>query len=206
MNWKDQIERSRALPRQISRKAEIWYAVGCVLLGLLLGWIAKATDSVSVIGEIGTELGIWVFVATLLAAYSRTPWSAAVHVPLFFLAMLASYYIYGQVILGFFPMSYFIGWLIVSLLSSVAGFVAWFARGKGVIGIIACALPVSILFASGYPAFYTLKPALFFALGLGIVLLLLLPRNWKQRGGAFVLSVLLAWLIDRFYLLGYLPF
>lgn len=206
MSWKSGIERWRVMPQSASRKMDILYAAGCVLLGLLLGWVAKATDSVSLIGEIGTELGIWVFIATLVAAYSRTPWLAAIHVPLFFLAMLASYYIYGQIMLGFFPMSYFMGWLIVSLLSSVAGFVAWFAKGKGVVGMIACALPVSLLFASGYPAFYTLKPTLFFALGLGVVLLLLLPQNWKQRGGACLFSVVFAFLIDRFYLLGYLPF
>ena len=58
-----------------------------------MGFIAKATDSVSMIGDIGTELGVWVFTATLLAAFSRYPLSAALNTLLFFLAMLCAYYL-----------------------------------------------------------------------------------------------------------------
>jgi uncharacterized membrane protein YjdF len=66
-----------------------------------MGVIAKIADSISIIGEIGTKLGIWVFVATIIAAYSRYPFSAAINVLLFFLSMLFAYYTYGYAVLGF---------------------------------------------------------------------------------------------------------
>lgn len=118
-----------------------------------IGVIAKMTDSVSIIGDIGTELGIWVFTAAIIAAYSRYPVSGAINVFLFFTAVLAAYYAHGALVLNFFPKAYFLGWLIAALISPFAGFLAWFTRADGIAGSIITALPVALLFAHGYPAF-----------------------------------------------------
>lgn len=103
----------------------------------------------------------------------------------FFLSMLASYYVYGSVVLGFFTRAYFLGWLVISLLSPIAGFVMWFSKGKTVLGAIVTALPTSILFASGYSAFYTQSIVSFLSLILGLILVLWLSRKWNQKIIAF---------------------
>lgn len=171
-----------------------------------MGYIAKAADSTSIIGSIGTELGIWVFAASFIAAYSRYPLAAALNTMLFFLCMLASYYIYGWAMLGFFPATYFLGWLIIALLSPAAGFLVWFSRGKHILGAIAAALPACVLFASGYSAFYTHNIVSFLSLALGTLLLILLPQTLRQKALAFGLAVVFAFAIDKFHLLGLLPF
>lgn len=200
------IDKLRPLPKQFSLKYEFVFSMGVVIFGLLLGYIAKATDNVPFIGELTTELGIWVFAATLIAVYSRYPFSAAINVMIFFLSVLCSYYIYGQLVLGFFPRSYFMGWLIVSFLSTAAGFVVWFSKGTGATAIITAALPIAVLFAWGYPAFYTYRLTLFLTLIFGLLLNVLLPKGRKQMAIVFVLSIILAFLISKFHLLSYLPF
>lgn len=200
------INKIRPLPKRISLKCEIIILLGIVFLGLILGYLSKATDNIAIIGELTTELGIWVFIATLIAVYSHHPLSAAMHVTIFFLSMLCSYYVYGQIVFGFFPQTYFIGWLIVALFSSIAGFIVWFSKGKGIAAIITAALPISVLFALGYPVFYTHRFTLVLTVGFGVLLNGLLPKGIKQISIVFVLSIVLAFLIDKFYLLSYLPF
>ena len=205
MNTSAKFSNIRDYPEYRSLKVDIIMSLLVVVLGAMLGFVSKATDSISFIGELGTELGVWIFVATLVSAYSRYPYSAAINTMLFFLAMLFSYYLYGYLVLGFFPKSYFMGWLVMALLSPLAGFVVWFSKGKRYMGVVASALPISILFALGYPFFYTYKPVLFFSLCFGIVLNVLLPETWHQKIGTFLLSILLAFAINVFHILDLLP-
>lgn len=133
----------RSIPEKIHMKREVLISLFTMLLGLALGYIAKITDSISMIGEIGTDLGIWVLIVSMIVAFSHTPITAAITAPVFFLSMLASYYLYGHLVLGFFPRAYFTGWLVVSLLSPIGGFIVWFSRGKGWIAAVCAALPIS---------------------------------------------------------------
>jgi hypothetical protein len=199
------IQKFRAYPAKLSMKKEIGMAVCIIAIGIAMGLIAKMTDSVSIIGEIGTEIGIWVFAATLIAACSCYPFSAAINVFLFFISMLGSYYLYTYIVFGFFPTSYFTGWLIITLLSPFAGFIAWFTKAKGALGSVVTALPAALLFAHGYPAFYTLRLTLFLSLIMGVGLCAILPVNIKNKGISFVLAILLAIVVDKLYLLRFLP-
>ncbi len=192
--------------RNNSTKAKIIYSAAVIAAGLLLGYIAKATDSVNIIGDITTEFGIWVFLSALASVYSSKPIYAAINVTLFFLAMLCSYYIYGQLALGFFPKAYFLGWLAVAFISSVYGYIVWFSKEKGIISIIAGSIPVSVLFALGYPAFYTQKITLYVTLAFGVILNIILPSNKKQKLIVFICSVIFAFIICTFHILNYLPF
>lgn len=206
MNLNSRIQKLRPYPQTRSLRFELIFSACIVLLGGGMGLVAKMTDSISMIGEIGTELGIWVFVAALIAAYSRYPISAAINVFLFFVSMLAAYYIYGFVVLNFFPKAYFFGWLVVALISPAAGFLAWFSRAKGITGSIVAALPVALLFAHGYPAFYTSRIPLYFSLIMGAALCVLLPQTIKYKAIAFGVSIPIAFLINKLYLLRFFPF
>lgn len=189
-----------------SRKAKIIYSAAVIAGGLLLGYISKAADSVNIIGDITTQIGVWVFLSALVAAHSSKPIYAAISVALFFLAMLCSYYIYGKLALGFFPKAYFLGWLAAAFISSAYGAVVWFSKEKGTFSIIACSIPVSVLFAWGYPAFYTQKITLYITLAFGVVLNIILPCDKKQKLIVFICSVIFALIIWKFHILNYLPF
>ena len=206
MNISRKIELFRTYPKTKSYKIDILTSFGVTLLSALMGYISKATDSIFIIGDIYTGLGIWIFAASIIAAYSRYPLTAAINTLLFFLSMLASYYVYGAVVLGFFPKAYFLGWLVIALLSPIAGFIVWFSKGKTILGAIVTALPVSTLFASGYSAFYTHNVVSALSLVFAVALLMLLPRTLRQKAISFGVAIALAFIIDRFYLLGLLPF
>ena len=49
------------------------WVMGVMLLGATLGLLAKFFDNTPMIGLIGTYLGFWIFVATVIAAWSRSP-------------------------------------------------------------------------------------------------------------------------------------
>jgi hypothetical protein len=74
------------MPDALSCKREIAHSACVLLLGLVLGFVAKATDGISVIGDIGTYAGVWIFVATMVAAFSKSPFLAALNTLLLFLA------------------------------------------------------------------------------------------------------------------------
>lgn len=156
-------------------------ALAAALLGVAMGFLAKALDNVPVIGEIGTNLGVWIFTAALIAAYSPARRAAALRVFLFFAGMLAAYYLHSRLAEGFFPMRYALTWGIFALLSPVCAVIAWFGRGRGWIAAVSAALPVALLFTEGYPALYTGSLPLWFDLAAAILLLVYLPPAWRQR-------------------------
>ena len=206
MNINFKIQKLRPYPTKLSIKKEIAFSFCVLILGIVMGLIAKMTDSISIIGQIGTEIGIWIFVATIIAAYSRYPLSAAVNVILFFLAMLFTYYIYGHIVLGFFPKEYFVGWLIIALISPFAGFITWFSKARGLVSSIITAIPAALLFTHGYPAFYTLKLTLFLSLLMGCILCFILPSTARNKVIAIGLAIILAFIFEKLYIFSFLPF
>ena len=194
-SWSDKINFKRELP----------YTLAVIVFGLLFGYIAKAADSISLIGDVGTDLGVWVFIVSMIAAFSSRPLFAMINTPAFLLSMLASYYLYGQMVLGFFPKAYMMGWLVMALISPIGGLIVWFARGEKLVSSICAALPASLLFACGYPAVYTHQPVMILDLLFGAALLLILPKTWKTRAIAAGAAVVLAFVIVRLGLISYLP-
>ncbi len=81
------------MPCQISRKkqSELYYFF---ILGIFSGFLAKYVDTIpsngaigsliNIISNISSRIGIWVFIATIIAAWSRTPRAGAIHVFTFF--------------------------------------------------------------------------------------------------------------------------
>ena len=201
----NKLKKIRSVPETTNKKREMLFTLSVIAFGLLFGFIAKATDSVSIIGDIGTDLGVWVFIVSIIAAFSRQSLSAIVNTPVFLLSMLTSYYIYGQVVFGFFPKAYFTGWLVMALISPIGGIVAWLSRGKGIIANICAAMPVSILFACGYTAYYTHNPIHILNLVLAALLLMILPETRKERAIATGIALILAIVIVQLRLISYLP-
>ena len=146
-----------------------------------MGLLAKYVDGVPVIGAIGTALGVWIFTATLLAAWSHSPEAAALRAFTFFGAMLAAYYLYSAVLFGFFPTYYFLAWGRIALLAPIAAYFAWYARGSGWFAGFCASAPVALLLAEGRSFYYTFHPVAGLSLLGAIVLFVILPRHNCQR-------------------------
>ena len=128
----------------------------CLALGIILGITSKYLDTVAVdgswitnvlhyLGDLFTRLGIWVWMATLIAAYSRTLRRAAINTFVFFLGMLMSYYIYSAYLFGFFPTSYFIRWGAIALLSPLLAVIVWKANDNERLAMILPALSMGLM-------------------------------------------------------------
>ena len=138
-------------------KKQIAYSVlFSFIFGFALGLIAKILDStlipneLSFLGFIGSNLGVWIFILTLVAAYSYTPKLAATRVFVFLISMLFSYYMYTILILNLFPLKYIVFWSLAALLSTIPAYIMWFSRTDHLISSIITALPVSAIAFEGY--------------------------------------------------------
>ncbi|PWA11194.1 hypothetical protein DCC39_09480 [Pueribacillus theae] len=128
----------------------------CLVLGTALGIISKYFDTIAVDGswrtntlhyfaDLFTRLGIWILIATITAAYSKTLTRAAINTFLFFIGMLISYYTYSAYLFGFFPTRYFIFWGSVALVSPLLAIIVWKAKNNEHLAFILPALPMGLL-------------------------------------------------------------
>jgi hypothetical protein len=124
----------------------------------------------------------------LLAAWSRSPRAAALHVFVFFIAMLSAYYLYSMLLFGFFPTYYFLAWGAIALLSPIGAIIVWHARGVGWMAALCAALPIALLLVEGRSFFYTFSAVSGFAILAAVVLLVVLAQNTVQRLRVLVLT------------------
>ena len=111
-----------------SIRSKILISIGMVLLGLALGVFQKWLDSIAInelpgilqmidpVNYFG-RLAVWILLATVISVFSRSPFRAAVNTFLFFISMVAGYYIYCKAVLGFLPVRYMMVWIIISVIS-----------------------------------------------------------------------------------------
>ncbi|WP_186577185.1 DUF6518 family protein [Aquibacillus kalidii] len=175
----------------------------CLILGVLLGTISKFSDTVSsnglngmlfsYVSDITTSLGVWVFFATLIAVWSRSPIYAGIKVFLFFGGMFLAYYTYSQMLFGFFPTYYFLRWGVVALFSPIAGYIAWYGRGEGWVAAFCAALPIGLLLSQGYPFFYLFSVVFVFDILAATILFIVLPRTKYQKLKVITVSLLISY-------------
>ena len=112
------------------------------ILGICLGILSKYLDSKPInelwfwlqtldLGNFFSRMGVWLFLAVVIAKYSETPIKAALNIFLFFVSMVGAYYWYTVTFEGFNPKAYMMIWGGFSLVSPVLAYVTWHVRGKG---------------------------------------------------------------------------
>ena len=176
-----------------------------LLSGLLFGFLAKLTDQISGLEDIGTYFGLWILVVTVLAAWSRSAWAAALHTLVFLLAVVLAYYLYSMGLFGSFYGSYFWRWSLIALLCLFGGFVVWYSRGAGWIAALCAALPIGALIAEGLGFLYVLPLHLVqfcFDLAAAVLLYVILPRGKGQHLRVLPFIVLFV-IMSRFIRLPY---
>lgn len=119
-----------------------------LLFGLLIGFISRLLDIFTTdLGEIFSQMAIWILLGTLISIYSKTAKQAMLNVLIFCLGMLLTYYLAAALSHGVYSSSYIIGWTAFALCSPVMAFFAWYAKGNGAFPKIVSAgiLAVSVL-------------------------------------------------------------
>jgi len=181
------------------------------LFGALLGLVAKYLDTVPMIdnspwhtlanyfGDLFTRIGIWVFIAILIAVKSKKIIQAALNTLLFSLGMLITYYIYSAYLFGFFPTLYFLEWGKLAIISPFLAMLAHLAKHDRNLTNTLPALPIGLM--------------LYLSLGFGylyisvkyiseFIMLLVIGklyyRNPKQIAIVISLSIILALLLRQY--------
>ena len=163
------------------KKDNIIFMLFCLVLGMLMGWLAKDLAGNGVIGAIISNIGIWVFVPALIAVYSPEAVRAAVHVFLYFIGVIAAYYTHLFALGGRVDMGQVVYWIIFAAIGALIGFIDWHAGDKEWLGAGCAALPISLLIAEGYPIYHSMSVSLGFDIVCAIILYILLAPGKNQK-------------------------
>lgn len=183
--------------------------MACVLcLGVGLGILSKFLDCtpsnelpylVEML-DVRNFLGrfpFWILIAVCISVYSKTPLHAALNVFLFFVGMVASYYLYSNYIAGFFPRSYAMIWVGFTILSPFLAYICWYAKRKGKVAVFLSAGIIAVLFnmtfSYGIVYFSVISPLELVVFLIGVFVL---RRNKKETGIMLGSAILLAFLLN----------
>ena len=163
------------------KKDNIIFMLFCLVLGMLMGWLAKDLAGNGVIGAIISNIGIWVADSALIAVYSPEAVRAAVHVFLYFIGVIAAYYTHLFALGGRVDMGQVVYWIIFAAIGALIGFIDWHAGDKEWLGAGCAALPISLLIAEGYPIYHSMSVSLGFDIVCAIILYILLAPGKNQK-------------------------
>ena len=182
---------------------------GVLLSGATIGVLQKILDaeafnelpkifqSLDITNYLG-RFAIWILVGTILSVYARRPLHAGINVFLFFIGMLAGYYIYCNYVLHFLPKTYMLMWIAVACISPVMAVVCWYAKGEGVISVIISAIILGIMFSQAFlitQGFYVTHAMEVVTWIIGVIILYRKPKEFVIE---MVLSIAVAFVYQMF--------
>lgn len=207
--WKQLLNKIRLI-NKINIKNLIIHWVVMFSIWIFSGFIAKHIEAIPHIGKIWDTLniiwnifswiGIWVFIATIISAWSKDYKSAGIKVFLFFCGVLLSYYIYSMYLFWFFPTYYFIRWWLIAIASLFWWGILWFSRWNWWLAWLLAATPIWILMHHWYDFFNIIVWTDFI---LWVILLIILPQKKIQifRIIPFIFIIIL--FLKKFNILSY---
>jgi len=181
---------------------KILYSILVLIVGLVIGTIAKILDETASnllppflemldLRNFFSRMGFWLFSGICIAVYSKAPLRAALNIFLFFVGMVSSYYIYTVQVAGFFPKSYMMIWIVITILSPLMGTMCWYAKGTHPVSLCLSAVILMMMtrqaFSFGFWYFdvrYALELLLWF---LTIAVLYKTPKQILGVSGAGIL-------------------
>lgn len=204
------------IAKKSTTKQTFFSIANALIIGAVLGLFAKIADYPYFINlgftDIADRLGIWVFVATLLSVFSRSPKLAAIKVFAFFGSMLTVYYVYTTLFLHFFPERAIVFWGICAAVSPVCGYMMWYARGNGLFSIIVSALPLTVLLSEGFELrnaylpvhthYYLIPWLVGIYLIMIVVLLLIIPKRKIHILVILPIAIVLSFILLHFDVVG----
>ena len=103
------------------------------------------------LGEIFSQMSVWILLGTLIAIYSPTKKAAMRNILQFCIGMLLTYYATAMLIQGVYGWTFIIGWTIFAFLSPVMAYFAWMTKEWGLfpkiigVGIVLVSILSSVL-------------------------------------------------------------
>ena len=103
------------------------------LIGLILGVISRLLDIYTQnLGNILSQMAIWILFGILISIYSKTKKSAMINILPFCIGMLLTYYFVAFISKDVFSNIFIIGWTIFALCSPILAYFTWMIKEKGI--------------------------------------------------------------------------
>ena len=192
---KEFLEKIRIPDRSLKISRKILNTSSIFLLGIILGIFSKWLDNLSIddtvwwqhilgvldLGNVFSELGIWIFIAITISVFSKTPLRASLNVFLLFIGMTVSYHLYTIYVSGFNPKSYMMIWYTITLISPILAFICWYAKSKNKISLMISSLILTVMFILSFSIgmwYFYFKSIIDTILFIGAILVLYVsPKN-----------------------------
>lgn len=192
---KEFLEKIRIPDKNLKLSRKIINTSLIFLLGIILGIFSKWLDNLSIddtvwwqhilgvldLGNVFSELGIWIFIAITISVFSKTPLRASLNVFLLFIGMTVSYHLYTIYVSGFNPKSYMMIWYTITLISPILAFICWYAKSKNKISLMISSLILAVMFILSFSIgmwYFYFKSIIDTILFIGAILVLYVsPKN-----------------------------
>ena len=179
--------------------ASLAIAVFGFLLGVFQKWLdGSAVNDLPELTNFFGRIAVWIVIGAAVSVFASTPKRAALNAFLFFAAMLAGYYLYCSLVLGFLPVSYMMIWAALAVVSPLLAYVCWFARGNGLPAVIISALILGALLSQAFLFLQGFRVAHLPEVILWILGLIMLRRAPKEFALEFAISLAAAVLCQLF--------
>lgn len=131
---------------------KLLHPIPMLIVGLMLGILSRLLDIYTQnLGNIFSELAIWILFGVVISIYSPTKKRAMGNILPFCLGMLVTYYLAAALTDGVYSAIFIQGWTVFALCSPVLAYFTWMTKEKGIfpkiisVGILAVSLASSIL-------------------------------------------------------------
>lgn len=122
--------------------------------GLASGAAIKLLDIYTTnLGNIFSQLSVWILICTVISVYSASPKRAAVNVFVFCAGMLAAYYASAELLGSVYSLTFVYGWAVFSLFSPVLAYITWYAKGKHAVSRLLSAAVILVMLAAAVVLF-----------------------------------------------------
>lgn len=138
-------------------KKYILNPISMFIIGVLLGIISRFLDIYTQnLGNIFSQIAIWILFGVLISIYSETKKKAMFNILPFCIGMLITYYVCAIITKGVYSNYFIIGWTIFAFCSPLLAFFTWMTKEKGIfpkiisLGILLVSILSSVILFDGF--------------------------------------------------------